>query len=66
MLGLVAVLRYLFGRLTLGEGLARISELMDARAAAVWMPDAEAAVDVDKVDDWTLAEKFIGRLHERC
>jgi GTP:adenosylcobinamide-phosphate guanylyltransferase len=65
-LGLVAVLRYLFRRLTLMEGLARISELMDARAGAVWMPDAEAAVDVDKVEDWTLAEKFFARFHERA
>jgi CTP:molybdopterin cytidylyltransferase MocA len=64
-LGLVAVLRYLFGRLTLVEGLARMSMLMDARAGAVWMPDAEAAVDVDKLEDWTLAEKFVARLQER-
>jgi GTP:adenosylcobinamide-phosphate guanylyltransferase len=65
-LGLVAVLRYLFGRLTLGDGLARMSVLMDARAGAVWMPDAEAAVDVDNIEDWTLAEKFLARLQERA
>ena len=41
--------------------MARISALMDARAGVVWMPDAEAAVDVDKVEDWTLAEKFLAR-----
>ncbi len=60
-LGFAAVLRYLLGCLTLEEGLARLSLLMDARAGAVWMPDAEAAVDVDKVEDWTLAEKLITR-----
>jgi GTP:adenosylcobinamide-phosphate guanylyltransferase len=65
-LGLVAVLRYLFGRLTLGEGLDRISDLMDACAGAVWMPDAEAAVDVDKLEDLTLAEKFLARFQERA
>jgi GTP:adenosylcobinamide-phosphate guanylyltransferase len=65
-LGLVAILRYLFGRLTLVEGLARISAVMDARAGAVWMPDAEAAVDVDKLEDWTLAENFLDRLQERA
>jgi GTP:adenosylcobinamide-phosphate guanylyltransferase len=65
-LGPMAVMRYFFGRLTLGKGLARISVLMDARAGAVWMPDAEAAVDVDKVEDWTLAEKFLAQSHERA
>jgi GTP:adenosylcobinamide-phosphate guanylyltransferase len=58
-LGLGAVLRYLLGRLTLEEGLARISRLADARVGTVWMPDAEAAVDVDKVEDWALAEKIL-------
>jgi GTP:adenosylcobinamide-phosphate guanylyltransferase len=60
-LGFAAVLRYLLGRLTLKEGLARISVLMDARAGVVWMPDPEAAVDVDKVEDWMLAEKLLTR-----
>lgn len=60
-LGLVAVLRYLCGRLTLRQGLARLSLLMDARAGAVWMPDAEAAVDVDKLEDLALAEKILAR-----
>ena len=58
-LGFAAVLRYLLGRLTLEEGLARISLLIGARAGAVWMPDAEAAVDIDKVEDWALAEKIL-------
>ena len=64
-LGPVAVLRYLFGRLTLKEGLARMSALMDARAGAVWMPDAEAAVDVDKLEDWALVEKYLTGLPQR-
>lgn len=62
VLGLVAVLRYLLGRLTLEEGLARLSMLMDARAGVVWMPEAEAAVDVDKIEDWVLAEEVVARL----
>jgi GTP:adenosylcobinamide-phosphate guanylyltransferase len=32
---------------------------MDARAGAVWMTEAEAAVDVDKVADWRLVEKIL-------
>jgi GTP:adenosylcobinamide-phosphate guanylyltransferase len=60
-LGLLAVLRYLCGWLTLEQGLARLSRLMEARAGAVWMPDAEAAVDVDKLEDLELAEKILSR-----
>lgn len=60
-LGIAAVLRYLCGCLTLEQGLRRLSQLMDARAGAVWMPDAEAAVDVDKLEDLALAEKILGR-----
>lgn len=60
-LGLLAVLRYLCGCLTLEQGLSRLSFLMDARAGAVWMPDAEAAVDVDKLEDLALAEKILSR-----
>lgn len=62
-LGFGAVLRYLLGRLTFQEGLARLSTLMDAHAGVVWMPQAEAAVDVDKVEDWVLAEEFLFRHH---
>jgi CMP-N-acetylneuraminic acid synthetase len=53
------VVRYLFGRLTLEQGLERLSTAMDARAGVVWMTEAEAAVDVDKVADWQLAEKIL-------
>ena len=61
VLGLGAVLRYLLGRLTLEEGLDRLSALMEARAGVVWMQDAAAAVDVDKIEDWALAEKIAAR-----
>lgn len=60
-LGLVAILRYLCGRLTLEQGLARLSQLMDASAGAVWMPEPEAAVDVDKLEDLALAESILAR-----
>ncbi|MGE4343623.1 MAG: nucleotidyltransferase family protein [Geoalkalibacter sp.] len=58
-LGVTSVVRYLLGRLTLEQGLARLSTAMDARAGAVWMTEAEAAVDVDKVADWRLVEKIL-------
>jgi GTP:adenosylcobinamide-phosphate guanylyltransferase len=64
-LGFGAVVRYLLGRLTLDEGLARLSALMGARAGMVWMPHAEAAVDVDSVEDWRLAEKCLASRQSR-
>jgi len=63
-LGFLAVLRYLLGRLTLEEGLERMSALMHAHAGVVWMLTPEAAVDVDKLDDWTLAESILVRQRE--
>ena len=56
VMGWMAVLRYLLGRLTLEEALNRLSRRMKLRAGAVLMPFAEAAVDVDKVEDWHLVE----------
>lgn len=61
--GWVAVLRYLLGRLSLDEGLKRISRRMNLNVAAVVMPFAEAAVDVDTVSDWRLVEKILDDQH---
>jgi len=58
-LGVTAVLRYLCGRLTLEQGLARLSAAMGVNAGAVWMTQPEAAVDVDKLEDWQLVEKIL-------
>jgi len=58
-LGPVAVLRYLTGQLTLAEGLHRISQRMKLRAGVVIMPFPKAAVDVDSVEDWRLAESIV-------
>lgn len=58
-LGVTAVLRYLLGRLTLEQGLARLSAAMNVQAGAVWMSQPEAAVDVDKIEDWQLVEKIL-------
>jgi GTP:adenosylcobinamide-phosphate guanylyltransferase len=58
-LGVTSMVRYLLGRLTLEQGLEQLSTAMDARAGVVWMTEAEAAVDVDKVADWQLAEKIL-------
>jgi hypothetical protein len=53
-LGPLTLARYLAGRLTLGEALARLSRLCGAQAAAVASPFGLAAVDVDKPADLDL------------
>ncbi len=56
VLGVMVVLRYLFGILTLDEALARLSRRLDMDIGAVKMPFAEAAVDVDTPADWKLVD----------
>ncbi|MDJ0720763.1 MAG: NTP transferase domain-containing protein [Desulfobacterales bacterium] len=58
-LGWQVVLKYLMGRLTLAEGLARASELIGIEADAVLMPFPEAAVDVDTPADWSFVESIV-------
>ena len=64
-LGYLTLLRYLMGRLTLEYGLARMSKLMGLKAGAVWMPDAEAAVDVDSIEDLRLVERYLGGIERQ-
>lgn len=49
--GVGTLLRYLVGRLTLADAVARLGRTADVRAAAVAARDGLAAVDVDKVAD---------------
>jgi GTP:adenosylcobinamide-phosphate guanylyltransferase len=56
-----ALLAYLLGRLTLAEAMARASGIVGARIAAVVMPHAEAAIDVDKPADLALVERILAR-----
>jgi GTP:adenosylcobinamide-phosphate guanylyltransferase len=58
VLGWVAVSRYLMGRLSLAEALKQVSRRLGFKAGAVIMPFAEAAVDVDSVEDWKLVERI--------
>ncbi|HLT01326.1 MAG TPA: NTP transferase domain-containing protein [Geminicoccaceae bacterium] len=53
------LLAYLLGRLSLDDALARASEVIGARVAAVVMPQAEAAIDVDKPADLELVETIL-------
>ena len=61
VLGVVAVVRYLLGRLSLAEGLERMSQRLGFSAGAVILPFAEAAIDVDSVEDWKLVEEILSK-----
>ena len=57
--GPLLLLGYLLRRFTLDEAMARISARLGLRVAAVKMPMAEAAIDVDKAEDLALAEEIL-------
>jgi GTP:adenosylcobinamide-phosphate guanylyltransferase len=59
--GLGPLLAYLLGRLTLDAAMARASAIVGAKLAAVRLPFAEAAIDVDKPADLALVEAILGR-----
>ena len=61
ILGIIAVLRYLLGRLSLAEALDRMSDRLGFRAGAVILPFAEAAIDVDSVNDLKLVEEILSK-----
>lgn len=61
VIGWMTVLRYLLGILTLQQALHSLSKRMGLQAGVVEMPFAEAAVDVDKVDDWHLVESILAK-----
>ena len=58
-IGPVTLVRFLLGRLTLDDALRRLSNVVGVTIAAVDMPFAEAAIDVDKPADLLLAEKIL-------
>ena len=61
LLGWVAVLRYATGKLSLAQAQQLFSRRLGVKAAAVVLPFAEAAVDVDTVADWQFVENLIKR-----
>jgi GTP:adenosylcobinamide-phosphate guanylyltransferase len=61
IIGWTTVLRYLMGRLSLGQALDRLSKKMQLRVGVVQMPFAEAAVDVDKIEDLVLVESILAK-----
>ena len=55
----VMMVKYLFGRLTLKDGLEYASKLLDVRINSVVLPFGEAAIDVDKPEDHQLVTKLL-------
>ncbi len=60
-IGPLTLLRFLLGALSLEAALQRLSRIVGATVRAVDMPFAEAAIDVDKPADLTLAERILAR-----
>jgi GTP:adenosylcobinamide-phosphate guanylyltransferase len=58
-LGWWTVFKYLLGRLSLQEALARISGRLEMKIGVVILPFADAAVDVDTEDDWRLVQQIL-------
>jgi GTP:adenosylcobinamide-phosphate guanylyltransferase len=57
--GWPTVLRFLLGRLTLDDAIARLARRMGLTARAVRLPFAEAAIDVDKPADLELVRRIV-------
>ncbi len=57
-LGLGSIVAYLTRRLTLEQGLARLSKRVACTVDAVILPFPEAAVDVDSAADWELVNRL--------
>jgi GTP:adenosylcobinamide-phosphate guanylyltransferase len=59
--GLLTLLRYVLGRLTMEQAMNQVSELCGARVAVAVLTHGEAAVDVDKPEDLEVAEALARR-----
>jgi CMP-N-acetylneuraminic acid synthetase len=59
ILGWWPVCKYLLGRLSLHEALARISTRLEMKIGVVILPFPEAAVDVDSESDWQLVQQIL-------
>ncbi|MBY0400014.1 MobA-like NTP transferase domain containing protein, partial [Myxococcota bacterium] len=51
--------RFLMRRLTLREAFEQVSRVLGIKAEAIPLPQAEAAVDVDKQDDLILVRRIL-------
>ena len=58
-LGFGTLCRYVAGQLSLDQACARVGRLADANVQAQIVPWARAAVDIDSLDDWRLADRLL-------
>lgn len=58
ILGWWTILRYLLGRISLDDGLEKLSTKMQISLRAVLLPFPQAAIDVDTVDDWHFVQRL--------
>ncbi|MGD2098952.1 MAG: nucleotidyltransferase family protein [Desulfobacterales bacterium] len=61
ILGWWTIVQYLLGRISLDDGLERLSKKMQVSVRAVLLPFPQAAIDVDTADDW----HFVQRLNQK-
>jgi molybdopterin-guanine dinucleotide biosynthesis protein A len=59
LFGAVTLARFAAGRLPLEAAIAAISKATDAQIAAIRLTDGRAGIDVDKPEDFALAEKLL-------
>ena len=59
LMGLTALLKFVFGRLTMAEVEARTSKIIGCRFKLIPMPFPECGIDVDKVSDLTFVREFV-------
>lgn len=64
--GVSALVLFLLRRLDLAEAFRRVSATIGARVEAVEMPQAEAAVDVDKISDLQLVNRILAEREPRA
>ncbi len=59
--GALTLARFVAGRLSLDAALAAISKATGARIHAVIVTDGRAGIDVDKLEDFALVERLLGK-----
>jgi len=59
ILGWWPVIKYLLGRLSLQEAVARVSGRLRMKIGVAILPFAEAAVDVDNEQDWQMVQRIV-------
>jgi GTP:adenosylcobinamide-phosphate guanylyltransferase len=58
--GVISLIRYLLGQVTLNAAMERVSQRLGFKAGSVILPFPEAAIDVDSVRDWHVARRLAG------